>query len=228
MVEILRKYTLEHKDSLLHRATNSPYRVIQTFEEEVANYTGAPYAVAVDNATNALFLCLKYLQADEEITIPARTFMSVPCTILHSGCTVRFDNNHPAVVGKKLKGEYQLAPLPVWDSALTFHKGMYRPGQFQCLSFSGPHKFLKLGKGGMILTDDREAYEWFKRARYFGRRPVDHLVEHFDMLGWNFYMLPEIAARGLVLMMGVHDENDDLEIEYQDLSKYDVYTKGNR
>ncbi len=219
---------MKNKDSLLTRASNSPYRVIQTFEEEVAQYTGAPYAVSVDNATNALFLCLKYLKADGEITIPARTFMSVPCAILHAGCTVKFDKNHAAIRGKSLKGEYQFSPYPVWDSALTFRKGMYRSGQMQCLSFSGPHKFLKLGKGGMILTDDRTAYEWLKRARYFGRRPVDHLVEDFDMLRWNYYMLPEIAARGLVLMLGIEDHNEDLEIEYQDLSKYKVYTEGNR
>lgn len=220
---------MKNKDSLLNRASNSPYRVIQTFEDEVAQYAGSPYAVAVDNATNAMFLCLKYLDLDsQEITIPSRTFMSVPCAIIHAGHTVRFDKEHPCIHEEKLKGEYQLLPTPVWDSALTFKKGMYRKDQLQCLSFSGPHKFLKLGKGGMILTDDKKAYEWLKRARYFGRRPVDHLIEHFDMIGWNFYMLPEIAARGLVLMLGIDDSNEDLEIEYQDLSKYEVYTEANR
>mgnify|MGYP003658662374 FL=1 len=220
---------MKNKDSLLNRASNSPYRVIQTFEDEVAQYAGAPYAIAVDNATNAMFLCLKYLNLEtQEITIPARTFMSVPCTIIHAGHQVKFDKEHPCINGENLKGEYQLLPTRVWDSALRFSKGMYRKGQLQCLSFSGPHKFLKLGKGGMILTDDKKAYEWLKRARYFGRRPVDHLIEHFDMIGWNFYMLPEIAARGLVLMLGIDDSNEDLEIEYQDLSKYKVYTKANR
>ena len=48
------------------------------------------------------------------------------------------------------------------------------------------------------------------------------------MLGWNFYMLPEIAARGAVLMLGIEDNNKDLEREYQDLSNYKVYTEGNR
>ena len=220
---------MKNKDSLLNRASNSSYRVIQLFEEEIAQYTGAPYAVSVDSATNALFLCMKYLKLqEEEITIPSRTFMAVPCAIIHSGNKVRFDKKHPAVSGKTLKGEYQLAPYPIWDSALTFKKGMYREGQMQCLSFSGPHKFLKLGKRGMILTDDINAYDWLKRARYFGRRPIDHLSEHFDILGWNYYMLPEIAARGLVLMLGIEDDNKDLEIEYQDLSKYKVYTEANR
>ena len=194
---------------------HNPYEVIKNFEEIIAEYCGSPYAVAVDNATNGLFLCMKYLEIeDQEITIPARTFMSVPCAIIHAGNKVNFDKNHPSIIGKKLKGQYRLEPFPIWDSALTFKKNMYIPGEFQCLSFSGPHKFLKLGKGGMILTDSKEAYQWLKRAAYFGRRPVDHLVDNFDMLGWNFYMLPEIAARGAVLMLGIEDNNKDLEREY--------------
>ena len=208
---------------------HNPYEVIKNFEEIVADYCGSPYAVAVDNATNGLFLCMKYLKIeDQEITIPARTFMSVPCAIIHAGNKVNFDQNHTAIVGKKLKGQYRLNPYPIWDSALTFKKNMYIPGEFQCLSFSGPHKFLKLGKGGMILTDNEKAYQWLKRAAYFGRRPVDHLVDNFDMLGWNYYMLPEIAARGAVLMLGIKDNNEDLALEYQDLSKYKMYTEANR
>ena len=208
---------------------HNPYEVIKNFEETIAEYCGSPYAVAVDNATNGLFLCMKYLEIeDQEITIPARTFMSVPCAIIHAGNKVNFDKNHPSIIGKKLKGQYRLEPFPIWDSALTFKKNMYIPGEFQCLSFSGPHKFLKLGKGGMSLNDRKEAHQRLKRAAYFGRRPVDHLVDNFDMLGWNYYMLPEIAARGAVLMLGIEDNNKDLEREYQDLSNYKVYTEGNR
>ena len=208
---------------------HNPYEVIKNFEEIVADYCGAPYAVAVDNATNGLFLCMKYLKVeDQEITIPARTFMSVPCAIIHAGNKVNFDQNHPAIVDKKLKGQYRLDPYPIWDSALSFKRNMYIPGEFQCLSFSGPHKFLILGNGGMILTDSEEAYQWLKRAAYFGRNPVDHLIDNFDMLGWNYYMLPEIAARGAVLMLGIKDNNEDLALEYQDLSKYRVYTEANR
>ena len=88
---------------------HNPYDVTHKFEETVADYCGAPYGVAVDNATNGMFLCLKYLQAKNvEITIPAITFMSVPCTIIQTGNKVKFYKEHPAIVGNKLKGEYQL------------------------------------------------------------------------------------------------------------------------
>jgi hypothetical protein len=51
------------------------------------------------------------------------------------------------------------------------------------------------------------------------------------MLGWNFYMMPELAARGLLLMNQFYDlngkpkHNEDLEMPYPDLSKFKIYTK---
>lgn len=34
------------------------YKMTEMFEEEVAKYTNAPYAVAVDSCSNAIFLSL--------------------------------------------------------------------------------------------------------------------------------------------------------------------------
>ena len=203
------------------------YQVLKDFENEISKYCGSKFAIGVDNASNGLFLCLKFIGVEgQTITIPNRTYLSVPCSIIHAGAHVKFDNQHSTVIGNKLKGQYKLEPFPVWDSALTFRKNMYIPGQFMCLSFSGPHKFLKLGKGGMILTDDDEAHEWLKKARYSGRNEGgDHLTDTLDVIGWNYYLLPDIAARGLALMPGVKDYNEDLEIEYQDLSKQKIYTQ---
>jgi dTDP-4-amino-4,6-dideoxygalactose transaminase len=198
----------------------NPYLVTDQFESEVASYTGAPHAVAIDNCSNALFLCLKYLYKERlEITIPSHTYMSVPCSIINSGNTVKFKKSLP-----KLKGAYQLEPTPIWDSALRFTRGMYQPGQYMCLSFSGPKKILKLGKGGCILTDDSVAAAWLKKARYNGRNPINHLIDDFSMIGWNFYMPNDTAARGLVFLSELGD-NEDVEQEYQDLSKFPIYSK---
>jgi dTDP-4-amino-4,6-dideoxygalactose transaminase len=207
------------------------YKITEDFEEKVAEYTGAPYAVALDNASNALFLALYYEKiSGKEIEIPSRTYMSVPCEIIHAGGMVKF--NH--VEGNTIKGAYQLYPTNVWDSALRFTHNMYIPNTHMCLSFTGPYKHLKLGKGGMIITDNKDAYEWFKRARYSGRNQISYHDDTFDMLGWNFYMMPEIAARGLLLMNqfynmdGTPKINEDLELPYPDLSQYKVYTEANR
>ena len=40
---------------------HNPYKIVKMFEEEVCEYTGAPFAVAVDSCTNALFLSLVYM-----------------------------------------------------------------------------------------------------------------------------------------------------------------------
>ncbi len=205
---------------------NGVYKVTEEFEKALGDYLGAPYVVTVDNQSNALFLSLMYEKAKgKEITIPSRTYPSVPCEIIHAGAKVRFS----PVEGKTIKGAYQLLPTNVWDSALRFTADMYIPGTHMCVSFTGPYKHFKLSKGGAILTDNYEAYLWFKRARYSGRRECSYHDDHFDMLGWNFYMMPELAARGLLLMSqfynmdGTKKVNEDLELPYPDLSKFDIY-----
>tara|TARA_R100001510_G_C7655500_1_gene214692 strand:- start:3072 stop:3695 length:624 start_codon:yes stop_codon:yes gene_type:complete len=203
------------------------YDANDSFEESLCNYTGSPYCVTVDNQSNALFLCLKYENIKgKTVSIPSHTYPSVPCSIIHAGGSVEFYKSN-----ENLKGEYRLEGTNTWDSALRFTKRMYRKGMFQCLSFTGPHKHLKLGKGGAILTDSLDAYLWFKRARFSGRRELSYLDDNFDMLGWNFYMMPEIAIKGLRDMKQFYDKNGnaksnkDVMLCYPDLSKFDVYKK---
>jgi dTDP-4-amino-4,6-dideoxygalactose transaminase len=202
------------------------YDITNEFEKRIADYTGSPYAVALDNQSNGLFLALMYEKvAGTTITIPERTYPSVPCEIIHAGAKVNFS----PVDGTTLKGAYQLKPSRVWDSALRFTGDMYIPNTFMCISFTGPYKHFKLSKGGAILTDNEDAYAWFRRARYSGRRECSYHDDSFDMLGWNFYMMPELAARGLLLMNqfynadGSKKQNDDLELPYPNLSKFDIY-----
>ena len=206
----------------------SVYDTTKSFEQAICDYTGAPYAVAIDNQSNAMFLALMYENIKgQTIKIPSRTYPSVPCEIIHAGGKVEFED----FGGTTLKGPYQLTPTKVWDSALRFTTDMYIPNTHMCLSFTGPYKHLKLGKGGAILTDDYEAYKWFKRARYSGRNECSYHEDNLDMLGWNFYMMPEIASRGLLLMNqfykidGTPKHNEDLELPYPDLSKFEIYKK---
>lgn len=214
---------------------NGIYKITEDFEEALSKYTGAPYVVTLDNMSNALFLALYYEhnvmnRTKDEIFIPSRTYPSVPCEIIHCGLKVGFE----PVKGKTIKGAYELKGSNVWDSALTFTNDMYKEGTHMCVSFTGPYKHFKLSKGGAILTDDEDAYFWFKRARYSGRRECSYHEDNFDMLGWNFYMMPELAARGMLLMNQFYDtkgkpkSNKDLELSYPDLSQFEVYTKANR
>lgn len=203
----------------------NPHSITSAFESAIADYTGAKYCVCVDNESNALFMALTYEGIKgQEITIPSHTYPSVPCEIINAGGKVRFEDSP-----EYLKGEYQLKPTRVWDSALRFTADMYRPDQFQCLSFTGQWKRLKTVKGGAILTDNHEAYLWFKRFRFSGRRECSYFDDHFDFIGHNFYMPHPLAAIGLQNITGFYNfdgtkkDFEDLELPYPDLSKYPIY-----
>lgn len=197
---------------------HNPYKIVKMFEEEVAEYTNAPYAVAVDSCTNALFLCLKWFKAEgTTVQIPKHTYLSVPMAIIHAGAK-------PIFRYYEWSGMYRLTPYPIYDSAKRLTGDMYVEGSFMCLSFH-IKKHLSIGKGGMILCDDAEAYEWFKRARYEGRSEVNYKDDNVQMLGWNMYMTPQQAAHGLALMQNypkfVRDQGENGG--YKDLTENDVF-----
>jgi dTDP-4-amino-4,6-dideoxygalactose transaminase len=192
----------------------NPYETVRQFEKMIAEYAGSPYAVALDTCTIALFLCCKYLNVGE-VTIPSKTYVSVPCSIIHAGGRVAFTN-------KAWKGTYRLEPYPIVDAACRFRKNMYEAGAYYCLSFQY-RKHLPIGRGGMVLTDDIKAVEWLKLARFSGRHEVPLTEDVPVMVGWQCYMEPERAAKGMTLMLHMKDDNPDLEFEYPDLSKFSIY-----
>lgn len=215
---------------------SSPYAVTKQFEEALCAYTGARFAVAVNSGTAALQLAVQWFHRDlcepiedgegywtprVEVEIPRRTYVSVPQAIIHAGGTVvwRDEDWH---------GAYQLAPLPVWDSARRFTSGMYRRGQYQCVSFSAS-KILGSEQGGAILHDSSEADKWFKRMRFDGRTEgVDPLEDAFDLVGHHCLMIPSIAATLLVRLYHLPRNNEDLGYyEYPDLSLHPAFKPGN-
>jgi dTDP-4-amino-4,6-dideoxygalactose transaminase len=204
----------------IRRPKNNPFKIVEMFEEEVANYTGAKYAVSVDNCTNALFLCCKFLNVGE-VTIPSKTYLSVPQSIIHAGGEVIFDKRD---VTNSWSGIYQLKPYPIYDAAKRFTSNMYIPNTFMCLSFH-IKKTLKIGKGGMILTDNEDAVKWFKKARYEGRSEKLYHEDDIDMLGWNMYMTPQQAAHGLAMFQNLSIHNSDQgELNgYRDLTEFEIF-----
>lgn len=199
---------------------HNPFKIVSMFEEEIAEYAGSKYAVSVDSCTNALFLCCKYLNV-EEVTIPCKTYLSVPMSVIHSGAKVIFDKSPQA---NHWNGIYQLKPHPIYDSAKRLTSNMYIKDSFMCLSFH-IKKQLPIGKGGMILTDDADAVEWFKKARYEGRSEVYYKEDNIKTLGWNMYMTPQQASTGLALFQNYPEHNIDLEEKngYRDLTEFDVF-----
>ena len=150
----------------------------------------------------------------KNIKLPKKTYLSV-----HAGCKIIFED-------KEWSGLYPLDPYPIIDSATRFTENMYVKGTYHCLSFH-IRKILPIGKGGMILTDDKDAVKWLKRARYEGRnnRVPHDSIDDIDMIGWNFYMPPEQAARGIELFNNLPKVNKDSggSWKYTDLSNYSAW-----
>ena len=219
---------------------SSPYQVTKDFEAALCAYTGAKYAVAVNSGTAALLLSVQWQIRDGRVVgedgivykitvtnnvpvyavveIPRRTYVSVPCAILQAGARIAWRD-------EEWEGEYKLKPLPVWDSARRFTSGMYREGQFQCVSFAAA-KILGAEQGGAILHDNAEADAWFRRMRFDGRTEgVDPLQDTFDLVGHHCIMIPSVAATLLVRLHHLHKYNADLpHYEYPDLSKHPAFS----
>lgn len=194
---------------------NDAREVIDIFEKKVAEFSGCKYAVTTDCCSHGLFLALKYIQDNGEIIdyystayapiiIPRRTYVSVAMQIIHAGFLIEFED-------VEWSGVYQLKPTRVWDGAVRWTKGMYvGDNALQVLSFQFK-KRIPIGKGGIILTDDYEAYKMLKLMSYDGRDltlPYDH-PNHVKCVGYHMYMTPEDAARGIILMDNVDEINDD-------------------
>ena len=168
------------------------FQTLFDFEQALADYTGAPYVVLTDGCTHALELCFRYDQV-RQCKFTAFTYLSVPMMLRHLDIDYEF-------IEQTWHGEYKFINTRIWDSARRLEPNMYRPGQFQCLSF-GWTKPLQLGKVGAILTDDFKAYQLFSRQRSDGRDL--HLpweTETELILGWHYCPTLENCQRGLTLL----------------------------
>lgn len=155
----------------------------------------------------------------EKIVLPKRTYPGVACSLINAGYRIKFKD-------LVWLGDYAIDPLGIHDSALRFRRNMHRTGKHMCLSFHAK-KHLPIGRGGMILTDNCDLAEWAKKARFDGRSEVPLAQDQIGMVGWNMYMTPDQAARGLMLFDTVKDrvlvDIDPRTQNYPDLSTIEAY-----
>lgn len=194
--------------------------VIDIFEKKVAEFAGAKYCITTDSCTSAIELSFRYLLAKGEIlnnqyiNIPNHTYISAALIVKQLGLNISFEN-------RRWEGMYQFGPSRVWDCAVRWKKGMYDKTYHKydsnnsllpylhCVSFQ-IKKMIPIGKMGAIITDDKDAFEWLKLARYDGRDmslPYDH-IDHIKMEGYHKYATPEDCARGILLMDEIKTEGD--------------------
>jgi dTDP-4-amino-4,6-dideoxygalactose transaminase len=172
---------------------------IKEFEQELAKFTGAPYAVMTDCCTHAIELCLRYDNI-QRVTFPAHTYLSIPMTMHKLDITYNYTD-------KLWTGEYQFIGTRIWDSARLLKEDMYREGQLQCLSF-GYGKPMEIGRGGAVLTDDVEVYDTLKHQCYDGR---DLSISPWEQqkifkIGYHYKPTIEEAVKGLELLPNIDQE----------------------
>ena len=170
--------------------------IIDLFEKTISEYVGTKYGISVSSNTNGIFLALKYLvhsgklKEGGTVDVPNRTYMSVPMSIINANLKINFKNT-------RWNGFYRLPPTNIYDSATSFFRNMCvdHPDSMFVLSFQY-RKSLPIGRGGMIMTNDKKAYDYLTKARFNGRSISNREPQ---IIGWNMYMTPEQAARGLTL-----------------------------
>lgn len=165
------------------------FELIREFEEKIAEFYGAPYAVAVDSCTHAIELCLRY-KNPSRIEIPTHTYLSI--AFLGKKLGIEWDWKN-----ENWKDFYYIGNTNIIDAAVLWRKDSYISKTLMCLSFQF-QKHLNIGKGGMILTDDREAKQSLKRMSHDGRDPnIPWREQNIDSIGYHYNMTPETAKIGL-------------------------------
>jgi dTDP-4-amino-4,6-dideoxygalactose transaminase len=157
------------------------------FESELAAYTGAPYVVATDGCTHAIELCFR-LNRITSCEFSAFTYISIPQLMRQLGVHYTLRSDYWQSVG-----EYNFVGTNVWDSARLLRRGMYKPGQMQCLSF-GHGKPLSVGRAGAILTDSREQYRALSMMRSDGRDLLISPWERQQTFGEGYHYCPTLET----------------------------------
>ena len=88
-------------------------------------------------------------------------------------------------------------------------------------------KHLSLGRGGIILTDNKKAAIELKKMSYDGRLPdIPWRDQNINSIGYHYYMTPETAKLGLIKLTNAIDTipKQWVVTDWPDLTKMDVFT----
>jgi len=164
------------------------FESVKILEEKVAKFFGAPYAVAVDCCTHGIELCLR-LSKSKSISVPKRTYISVPFLSTKLNIDLNWKDENWT--------DYYYLTDRIIDAAVLWKRDSYIKGTYMNLSFQF-QKHLSLGRGGMILLDNKHDALNLKKLTYDGRLPdIPWREQDIDSVGYHYYMTPETAALGL-------------------------------
>ena len=164
------------------------FNVVSEFENKIAEFFNAPYAIAVDSCTHGIELALRYTEA-KSINVPKRTYLSVPFLANKLNIDLNWKDENWK--------DYYYVTDNVIDAAVLWKANSYIPKTFMCISFQY-QKHLSLGRGGVILCDKPHDYLNLKKMSYDGRLPeTPWRDQNISTIGYHYYMTPETAKLGL-------------------------------
>lgn len=164
------------------------FNIIEEFEKKISEFFGSPYAVAVDCCTHGVELCLIHTKT-KKITVPKRTYISIPFLSNKLNIDLEWKDENWE--------DFYYITDNIIDAAVLWEENSYIPGTLMNVSFQF-RKHLSLGRGGVILTDNKDTYETLKKMSYDGRHPdIPWRDQDIEMFGYHYYMTPETAKLGL-------------------------------
>lgn len=193
---------------------------VKIFENQVAEFFGSKYAVAFDSCTHGLEAAL-YLRRITSISVPKRTYISIPFLAkkLQIGLEWRDED---------WQDYYEIAP-GIFDAAVLWKRNCYIPGSIMGLSFQY-QKHLSLGRGGMLLCDNKEDAIELKKLSYDGRLPdIPWREQDIQSFGLHYYMTPETAALGIAKLHEAMNRAPKKWVvtDWPDLTEMSVWNKIN-
>ena len=191
---------------------------ITEFENKIAKFFGSPYAVAVDCCTHGIELCLRYKNI-KKIEVPKRTYISIPFLANKLNIDLEWKD--------EIWTNYYYLTNDIIDAAVLWGSNSYIPKTFMNISFQF-RKHLALGRGGVILTDDKKAALDLKKMSYDGRDPtIPWREQNIKSMGYHYYMTPETAQLGLDKLEDSIKTKPRLWMinDWPDLTQMDVFKK---
>jgi len=204
------KVSTENYNHLLHGS------VVQDFEEAFCSYVGAKYGVAVNSATNAIFLSL--LNKDVTCEIPTVIPPVVGNAILTSGNKIEFIDD-VSWIGHSYTlhdfGDYKII-----DSAQRVERNQFTEANDNDLMIFSFYPTKPVGScdGGIIVSNDKEKIERLRTLAYNGMTTEK---SNWDRKligpGYKFYMnsiQADIALRNLNVLDSKNSRLAEIREEY--------------
>ena len=194
------------------------FEVVKEFENKISEFFDSPYAIAVDCCTHGIELCLRYKNI-KKIKVPKRTYISIPFLANKLNIDLEWKD--------EVWTNYYYLTDNVIDAAVLWRPNSYIPGTFMNISFQF-RKHLALGRGGIILTDDKRAALELKKMSYDGRDPnIPWREQNIKSMGYHYYMTPETAELGLKkLDKAINTVSKQwIVTDWPDLTQMDIFKK---